>query len=140
MIDYLDTSNLKEDWNRSGFVILKDILNPSDTISYLSKVKKISSLDNKSYEEVVNGTKNYYLNINQPLVSDKDFWPLFTNKKLLNYIKNIIDSDISFGEGDGIFFHRSATSLHRDSFMDCNNFIGPDFDPTLELLHILNNK
>ena len=135
MQDELTIIRLKQEWNKNGYILLKNAISMPQVKTYLKLTQKISGLNNADCQDVIDGKKNPHINTNQPLVSNKEFWSLFVNPTLLETIKEVIDPDICFGGSDSLFVHRSAGSLHRDSFIDSDStFVGPDFDPQLKTL------
>lgn len=115
-------------FKKNGYVILKNAIDIKYVNLLLEKTKRLSGLIESDYKEVLSGKKDNYVNVNQPLVLNDEFWPLITNKKVLEFCKCLC-SDISFIGFDAIMVHRFATVLHRDSFIKSDNLKGPNFDP-----------
>jgi len=134
MSDSTTKKSLKQSWKENGYVLIRNIFSNQETKFLLHKTQEISGLKDEDFEDVLNGQKNHFVDTDSPLVSRKEFWPFITNRHILEFIRRILDENICFLGGDGIFVHRSAHTLHRDSFIDDDTLAGPDFDPSLSSL------
>lgn len=126
-------NDLIKQWADKGYILLKSILSEKEISTYLNEIRKISNLKDIDVEDVIKGEKNLFVVTNE-MVQNETFWPLFFHKNILEAIRKYIDKDICFSAADALYVHRSADVLHRDSFIDHTNLIGPSFDPNLNNL------
>ena len=134
MEDKSTIKKLKQEWKENGYILLKNAISKDDVAHYLALTQEISGLNDDDYQDVIDGKKNPHVNTNQPLVSEQGFWSLLSNETILKFLREIIDPDICFGGADSMFVHRSAGTLHHDTFIEYDKFTGPDFDPNLDTL------
>jgi len=137
MLDSKSLNKLKKDWDTNGFVILKNSVSKQQIEILLKNTRRLSNLTDDDYQDVIEGKKNHYVNTNQPFIKNKEFWSLVNHEPILNVLRTIIGENICYYGADSITVHRSATTLHRDSFIDTDNLTGPDFDPNLDELSMV---
>ena len=127
----MDYSQLREQLERDGFVVIKGLLNPEEVKYYISKMETLSGIQ---YDEATTSRGNmgkrgldqsWYMP--DGVTKMRDFWPLITDERLLTAVRELLAPDVKFLQHTDLHVGFSAISWHRDSV--CRTFgQGPDWD------------
>lgn len=114
---------LAQQFNESGYVVVKNLLSAGEVSDYKAKLQKLSGLTDKDCDrawEYADGVSQH-----------PEFWSLIWHPVLLKTIREIFGDSIRYTQHSDLHVHRKGAGWHRDSAHRTYG-VGSDWDETRE--------
>jgi hypothetical protein len=103
---------LRERFERDGYVIVKQLLDPETAAGYRAELQRLSGLGDDDYVKVANDGGWAH---NDGVTKLPQFWPLIFNPKLLETVHAAIGPDARYTQHSDLLVHAGQPGWHRDS-------------------------
>lgn len=97
-------SDLRNEFESKGFVVLKGIINENLCNQYISSLTKVGETK-----------KNDTWTIPDGVVQNEFFWSIIFNHEVLREVRNVLGSEIKFLQHNDLHYGYSSFAWHRDS-------------------------
>jgi|GEM_PF-659309 ectoine hydroxylase-related dioxygenase (phytanoyl-CoA dioxygenase family) len=139
----MDKNALREELDRRGFVVVRNLLSPEEVKFYTGKMEELSGISRADAEKVDKsgglGQRGLDKSWNLPdgVTKSRDFWPLIWNETLLDTARALLgNDDVRYMQHSDLHVGFSAISWHRDN-VNRQLGQGPDWDESEEPYKIL---
>jgi len=118
-------SALKDQFNRDGYVVARQLLSPDEVQTYRDLLGHHSGLDDSSFRKDFASSGGW----SKPdgVTSTSDFWPLIFNERLLEVVRDTLGPDARYTQHSDLHVHVGSVGWHRDSAHRTFGE-GPDWD------------
>lgn len=105
-------ADLREQFDRDGYVVVKQLLDPDAVAGYRAELQRLSGLGDGDFTRVGSSGGWAY---NDGVTKLPQFWPLIFNPKLLETIHVVIGPDARYTQHSDLLVHAGQPGWHRDS-------------------------
>jgi len=118
-------SALKDQFDREGYAVVRQLLSPDEAKTYKALLRQHSGLDDTSFSKRFASSGGW----SKPdgVTSTPDFWPLIFNERLLEVIRETLGPDARYTQHSDLHVHVGSVGWHRDSAHRTFGE-GPDWD------------
>ena len=117
--------SLKEQFEQDGFVVIRNLLTPSEIADYRAKLQKQSGIGDKDFNEKHARMKGW--SMPDGVTRLRDWWPIIFNHRLVAAMREILGPSARYTQHSDLHVHHGAVGWHRDS-VDRKLGTGPDWD------------
>jgi hypothetical protein len=117
-------SNLKQQLENRGYVVVRGLLSLQEAAYYRFEIQKLSGVGDADC-----GTKRF--ECADGVSKNRQFWPLIDHPKLIAAIREMLGPAARYTQHSDLHAHRGGVAWHRDSA--CRTFgVGPDWEESQE--------
>jgi ectoine hydroxylase-related dioxygenase (phytanoyl-CoA dioxygenase family) len=126
------SSNLKQQFEERGYVVIPGLLSPEEVARCRAEIQKLSGVGDEDYGKKV-------FECPDGISRNRSFWPIIYHDRLISTVRELLGPTVRYTQHSDIHAHRGAPEAqpggniggwHRDSA--CRDFgVGPDWDESL---------
>jgi len=118
-------TSLKDQFDRDGYVVVRQLLSAEETDAYRGLLRRHSGLDDSDFSKRFARSGGW----SKPdgVTSTPDFWPLIFNQGLLEVVRETLGPEARYTQHSDLHVHVGSVGWHRDSAHRAFGE-GPDWD------------